>query len=162
LSLVVTEAERLATDRRWLQVAIDLSRRCPPSQTAFSVGAVIVDVDGKLLASGYSRETDLLTHAEESALAKVAGSRRGLGEATMYSSLEPCGARRSRPLACVDLILAAGIGRVVFALREPVLFADGQGAERLLAAGLEVVEVPDLGGQVQAINAHLQIGPHAG
>jgi diaminohydroxyphosphoribosylaminopyrimidine deaminase/5-amino-6-(5-phosphoribosylamino)uracil reductase len=125
------------------------------------VGAVIVDLDGNLLATGYSRETDLLTHAEESALTKVATSRRSLGDATMYSSLEPCSARRSRPLACADLILAAGIGRVVFALREPVLFADGQGAERLLAAGLEVVEVPDLGGQVQAINAHLRIGPHA-
>jgi pyrimidine deaminase RibD-like protein len=119
------------------------------------VGAVVVDVDDHLLAGGYSRETDPLTHAEESALAKVASRRRSLGAATIYSSLEPCGVRRSRPRACADLILAAGIRRVVFGLREPVLFADGRGAERLLAAGVEVIELPDLGGQVRAINGHL-------
>jgi len=151
----VTEAEQLARDRHWLQVAIDLSRRCVPSRTAFSVGALIVDVNGNLLADGHSRETDLLVHAEESAIAKLESRGLGLGQATIYSSLEPCGVRRSRPRACADLILAAGIGRVVFALREPTLFAEGRGAERLMAAGVEVTELADLADQVRAIDAHL-------
>jgi diaminohydroxyphosphoribosylaminopyrimidine deaminase / 5-amino-6-(5-phosphoribosylamino)uracil reductase len=153
----VTEAEQLARDRHWLQVAIDLSRRCVPSRTAFSVGALVVDVNGNLLAGGHSRETDPLVHAEESAIAKLGSSGRGLGQATIYSSLEPCSARRSRPRACADLILAAGIGRVVFALREPTLFAEGRGAERLMAAGVEVTELAELADQVRAINAHLGV-----
>jgi diaminohydroxyphosphoribosylaminopyrimidine deaminase/5-amino-6-(5-phosphoribosylamino)uracil reductase len=58
-------------DRRWLLTAIDLSRLCPPSDTALSVGAVIVDEYGNELSRGYSRETDEHVHAEEAALAKL-------------------------------------------------------------------------------------------
>ena len=69
------------------------------------------------------------------------GHRRGT---TLYSSLEPCSARASRPRTCTELILAAGIGRVVFAWREPAIFVEGRGAELLHAAGVEVVELPEL------------------
>ena len=55
-------------DRYWLARAIELSRLCPPSQTAFAVGAVIVAGDGSVLATGYSRESSPLDHAEEAAL----------------------------------------------------------------------------------------------
>jgi pyrimidine deaminase RibD-like protein len=142
-------------DRRWLQVAIDLSRRCPPSATAFSVGAVIVDADGAVIAEGHSRETGPRVHAEESALAKVGADDPRLPAATMYSSLEPCSTRSSSPRACADLILEAGIGRVVFALREPSVFVDCHGVENLTAGGVIVVEVTDLADQVRAANAHL-------
>ena len=74
---------------------------------------------------------------------------------TLYSSLEPCGSRASRPRTCTDLILAAGIGRVVFAWREPSSFVDGRGTELLRTAGVEVVELPELAGQVREINRHL-------
>lgn len=151
----MAEAGQRARDLRWLQAAVDLSRRCPPSRTAFSVGALVVDGDDNLLAEGYSRETDAVVHAEESALAKLASHGPSLAGATIYSSLEPCSVRRSRPRACADLILAAGIPRVVFALREPALFVTGQGAEKLRAARVEVIELTDLAGQVREINAHL-------
>jgi riboflavin-specific deaminase-like protein len=142
---------RTAIDRYWLESAIDESRRCPPSDTAYSVGAVVVDATGRELARGYSREGDPLAHAEESALSKVDNA---VG-ATLYSSLEPCSSRASRPRPCVQLIRDAGIARVVYAWREPLLFVDGQGAEDLRAAGVEVVEVPELGRQARAVNAHL-------
>ena len=58
--------------------------------------------------------------------------------------MEPCSTRASRPRSCTQLILAAGITRVVFAWREPSIFVDGRGAELLAAAGVEVVEVPEL------------------
>jgi pyrimidine deaminase RibD-like protein len=58
-------------DRGWLGDAIALSRRCPPSMTAFAVGAVLVARDGSVLATGYSRESSPHDHAEEAALAKV-------------------------------------------------------------------------------------------
>lgn len=122
-------------------MARELAKRCPPSATAYSVGAVIVDQDGQELASGYSRETDPHVHAEESALAKVAGDPRLVG-ATLYSTLEPCAERRSERPTCTQLILGAGIPRVVMAERETSLFvADAQGYERLTAAGVEVLEM---------------------
>lgn len=143
-------------DRRWLRQAIELARSCPPSTTAFSVGAVIVDAEGELMATGFSREADPLDHAEEAALAKVAPDDPRLAAATLYSSLEPCGARASRPRTCTGLILAAGIPRVVFAWREPSLFVEGQGVELLQAAGVDVVELPDLADAARAVNAHLR------
>lgn len=145
-------------DRRRLREAIELSRRCPPSETAYSVGAIVVAGDGTKLADGYSRDTDPHVHAEESALAALAAlppSRTDLTDATIYSSLEPCSMRRSRPRTCTQLILEAGIGRVVFALREPPLLADCHGAELLREAGVEVVEISDMAQLVRAVNAHL-------
>jgi pyrimidine deaminase RibD-like protein len=78
-----------------------------------------------------------------------------LGGATIYSSLEPCSTRASRPRSCTELILASSISRIVFAWREPGLFVDCQGAELLRAAGRQVVEVPDLAHLVRRTNGHL-------
>ncbi|MGH8883924.1 MAG: deaminase [Egibacteraceae bacterium] len=144
-----------ARDRRWLQVAIGLSQQCLPSTAAFSVGSVIVDAEGAEIARGYSRETDPRVHAEESALSKIDPDDPRLRQATIYSSLEPCSTRRSRPLSCTDLILAAGIRRVVFAWREPTVFVDCQGAEKLRAAGVTIIEIDDLVERVRKVNAHL-------
>jgi riboflavin biosynthesis pyrimidine reductase/pyrimidine deaminase RibD-like protein len=129
-----------AVDRHWLALAVALSAQCPPSSTAFSVGAVIVGTDGEVVATGYSRETDDRVHAEEAALAKVTDRSR-LRDATIYSSLEPCSVRKSRPRSCSQLIIDAGIPRVVFGLREPSTFVVGEGAETLAAAGVTVVEL---------------------
>lgn len=152
-------------DRHWLRAAIELSRRCPPSPAAYSVGALLVGMDGSVLATGYSRETDPLDHAEEVALARIGLPGRAAGPspqaaalvpgATLYSSLEPCAARASRPTPCAELIIASGIGRVVIAWREPPILAPGGGATRLCAAGVRVVVVPELAASARAVNAHL-------
>ena len=142
-------------DHRFLRWAIELSRLSPPSESAFSVGAVIVAADGEVLATGFSREQEEHDHAEEVALRKLSFRDPRLRRATIYSSLVPCGARASRPVTCVQHIVAAGLGRVVFAWREPRLFTDGQGAEQLRAAGLTVTEVPPLAARARAVNAHL-------
>ena len=142
-------------DRRYLMQAIELAGKCPPSPTAFSVGAVIVDAGGEVLATGYSREADPREHAEESALAKLLPPWDLLAGATLYSSLEPCSSRASRPRGCAELILATPIPRVVFAWREPELFVDCQGAEMLRAAGREVVELAELAYLVRRTNQHL-------
>ena len=145
-------------DHRFLRWAVELSRLCPPSDSAFSVGAVVVGEDGEVLATGFSREQEDHDHAEEVALRKLArqaGPDPRLRHATLYSSLVPCGARASRPVTCVGHIVAAGIPRVVFAWREPRLFTDGEGAEQLRAAGVAVTEVPELAERARAVNAHL-------
>ena len=139
-------------DLRWLNAAIDLSRTSPSSRNRYAVGALVVG-DDVLLATGYTGETEPHAHAEEVALAKLAGRRRlDLSRATIYSSLEPCTARKSRPLTCTGAILAAGVRRVVFAMREPPLFADCRGVQVLSQGGVEVVEVRDLAHLVSEIN----------
>ncbi|GAA3750000.1 deaminase [Salinactinospora qingdaonensis] len=148
--------DTVESDQRWLRAAIELSRSCPPSQTAFSVGAVIVDSGGALVGEGYSRRDDPHDHAEEVALRQLPDAKDPrLGAATLYSSLEPCGARSSRPRSCASLILDTPIQRIVFAWREPSVFVTGEGAELLRAAGRTVVEIPDLAPLAREANRHL-------
>lgn len=145
-----------AHDQSWMEVAIDLSRQSPPAQGAYSVGAVIVDADGAEMSRGFSRETDPHVHAEESALAKLATDDPRLSGATLYSTLEPCSQRKSRPLTCTQLVLRAGVPRVVIAWREPSLFVGNcVGVETLRGAGVDVVELSDMADQARAVNAHL-------
>jgi diaminohydroxyphosphoribosylaminopyrimidine deaminase/5-amino-6-(5-phosphoribosylamino)uracil reductase len=146
------------TDEHWMRRAIALAGACPPSETAYSVGAVIVDGDGREIATGFSREGDPTVHAEESALAKLRADDPRLHAATLYSTLEPCSGRASRPRPCSRLILDAGIRRVVIAWREPGLFvADGVGVELLRQRGVAVDELPSLAAEAKAPNAHLDL-----
>lgn len=144
-------------DAGWMRVAVALARECPPSESAFSVGAVIVGVDGRELSRAFSRERgDPAVHAEEAALGKLADGDPRLTGATIYSTLEPCTQRTSRPRTCTDLIIAASLVRVVIAWREPALFvADCQGVELLTAAGLTVTELPQFAADAAAPNRHL-------
>jgi pyrimidine deaminase RibD-like protein len=142
-------------DRYWLEQAIDLSRSCPPLATAFSVGAIIVDASGEIVSTGYSRETGSHDHAEEVAINKLTAGDSRLAGSTIYSTLEPCSKRASHPRTCTELIIAAGIPRVVLAWREPTLFVDCEGVELLTAASLQVLEYPDLAPAVRQVNAHL-------
>ena len=95
-------------------------------------------------------------HAEESALGKLSPGEPRLAGATIYSTLEPCSHRQSRPATCTELIIAARLRRVVFAWREPGLFvADAQGYELLSRAGLTVTELPEFAADAIAPNRHL-------
>ncbi|MGW3416437.1 dihydrofolate reductase family protein [Streptomyces phaeochromogenes] len=145
-----------AADHRWLALACELAAECPPSRTAFSVGAVVVAADGTELARGYSRESDPVSHAEEAALAKVEPGDPRLAAATVYSSLEPCARRASRPAPCARLILDAGVRRVVTAWREPDTFVAGaDGSGLLAAAGADVLVLPEYEADAKAPNRHL-------
>ncbi|MCW7947034.1 5-amino-6-(5-phosphoribosylamino)uracil reductase [Streptomyces hygroscopicus] len=152
-----TGALASAADRRWLEAACDLAAQCPPSRTAFSVGAVIVAADGTELARAHSRESgDPVVHAEEAALAKLDPADPRLPGATVYSSLEPCARRASRPAPCARLIVGAGVRRVVTAWREPDTFVrSADGSAVLAAEGVEVVVLPEYGDRAKAPNAHL-------
>ena len=144
-------------DARWMRLAVKLAWLCQPSATAYSVGAVIVAADGTELSRGFSRENDPVVHAEESALGKLAPGGPRLPGATIYSTLEPCSQRKSRPRSCTELIIASGIRRVVIAWREPALFvADCRGYELLEQAGVEVTELPAFSEQAAAPNRHLK------
>ncbi len=131
-----------APDDRHLAEACVLTERCPPSESAFSVGCVVVADDGSVLGSGWSRRHDPRDHAEEGVLRDLAGDPR-LPGATLYSSLEPCGQRASRPDSCATLIERAGIARVVYAWREPPEFvALPSGIDQLERAGIATTHLP--------------------
>lgn len=156
-----TDDSPTAADRHWLALACTLAADCPPSETAFSVGAVIVASDGTELARGHSREAgDPVVHAEEAALAKIDPADPLLRTATVYSSLEPCARRASRPKTCARLILDAGARRVVTAWREPDTFVAGaDGIGILEGAGVIVAEIPDLAEAAIHPNRHLILAP---
>ncbi|HLS47291.1 MAG TPA: bifunctional diaminohydroxyphosphoribosylaminopyrimidine deaminase/5-amino-6-(5-phosphoribosylamino)uracil reductase RibD [Gemmatimonadales bacterium] len=95
------------------------------------VGAVVLR-DGEIVGEGFHAEFGGL-HAETAALADAGERARG---ATVCVTLEPCAHHGKQP-PCADALIAAGVRRVVVALRDPNPVADG-GLERLQAAGIEV------------------------
>ena len=135
--------------------AIEISKKCSPVDRAFSVGALVFDKEGRLVSTGFSRETDPNVHAEEAALNKASTSHADLAGGTIYSSLEPCGRRLSGRKSCTDKIIEAGITRVVFAMSEPPVFVDATGVTKLRAAGIEVAIIDALAEPVKKVNAHL-------
>ena len=112
-----------------------------------SVGCVI-EKDGAIVAEAATAEGGR-PHAEEQALALAGQAARG---ATAYVTLEPCAKRSSGALSCADLLIQAGIARVVIAASDPHPFASGVGVERLRAAGVGV-EVGLFAEEARAQNA---------
>ncbi|MBX9746589.1 MAG: bifunctional diaminohydroxyphosphoribosylaminopyrimidine deaminase/5-amino-6-(5-phosphoribosylamino)uracil reductase RibD [Hyphomonadaceae bacterium] len=74
-------------------------------------------------------------HAEEQALAQAGDAAHG---ADVFVTLEPCAQRSAGGTSCSDLLLNAGVARVVIAARDPHPNAAGVGVERLRAAGIAV------------------------
>lgn len=99
------------------------------------VGALVVDARGVIVAAGHTQVPGE-SHAEVEALRRAADRAQG---ATLIVTLEPCDHQGSTG-PCSEAIIAAGIKRVVVALRDPDPRVQGRGLERLRAAGVEVVE----------------------
>lgn len=122
------------SDVRWMGAALALASRgrgmTAPNP---SVGCVIVGATG-VAGRGWTQPGGR-PHAEAMALAEAGGAARG---ATAYVTLEPCAHESPRGPACADLLIAAGIARVVVAMRDPDPRTDGKGIGRLRAAGVEV------------------------
>jgi len=88
-------------------------------------------------------------HAEEAALAQAGEAARA---GTAYVTLEPCARRSQGGASCTDLLLAAGVARVVVAARDPHPLAAGAGLARLREAGV-VVELGLMEAEARALNA---------
>jgi len=100
------------------------------------VGAVVVDEAGDapvVLSRGHHVRPGL-AHGEAAALHALGGSAAGK---TLYVTLEPCN-HIGRTGKCTELILRAGLSRVVIGIRDPNPRVTGGGVERLRAAGIEV------------------------
>ncbi len=126
-----------AYDRTNMRVALEVARvRVGLTGENPSVGCVLVAADGFSDILAYSATAQGgRPHAEEQALALAGERARG---ATAYVTLEPCAKRSSGAPSCADLLIQAGIARVVIAASDPHPFASGVGTERLRAAGVGV------------------------
>ncbi|WP_276012167.1 bifunctional diaminohydroxyphosphoribosylaminopyrimidine deaminase/5-amino-6-(5-phosphoribosylamino)uracil reductase RibD [Mycobacterium haemophilum] len=96
------------------------------------VGAVIVDPDGRVVGVG-ATEPAGGDHAEVVALRKAGGTAAG---AIAVVTLEPCNHYGKTP-PCVNALLEARVGTVVYGVADPNAIAGG-GAARLTAAGVHV------------------------
>lgn len=122
-------------DREHMLRALELAARGLFTTTPNPrVGCVIVR-DERTIGEGW-HERPGEAHAERMALAAARAHGEATRGATAYVTLEPCN-HHGRTPPCTDALLAAGIGRVVAAMRDPNPAA-AQGGERLLAAGVAV------------------------
>jgi diaminohydroxyphosphoribosylaminopyrimidine deaminase/5-amino-6-(5-phosphoribosylamino)uracil reductase len=112
-----------------------------------AVGCVIVAPGGRVVGRGWTQPGGR-PHAETEALRRAGDLARG---ATAYITLEPC-SHHGRTPPCCHALIAAGIARVVCAMRDPDPRVDGRGFAMLRRAGI-VVEEGLLEAAAQAINA---------
>lgn len=110
------------------------------------VGCVIVRAE-QVLAEGWHERAGA-PHAEALALQQAGNAARG---ATVYVTLEPC-SHHGRTPPCADALIAAGVARVVCAMRDPNPQVAGRGIARLHAAGI-VVETGLMESVAQELNA---------
>jgi diaminohydroxyphosphoribosylaminopyrimidine deaminase/5-amino-6-(5-phosphoribosylamino)uracil reductase len=121
-----------SSDARYMQQALELaSRGMALASPNPRVGAVLVSPEGKIVGRGVHLY-DGIKHAE--VLAIEAAGERAHG-ATLYLNLEPC-SHVGRTGPCAEAIIAAGIKRVVIAMRDPNPLVAGRGLARIQAAGI--------------------------
>jgi diaminohydroxyphosphoribosylaminopyrimidine deaminase / 5-amino-6-(5-phosphoribosylamino)uracil reductase len=99
-----------------------------------NVGCVVLDAAGHPAGEGHTAPAGG-PHAEVRALAEAGERARG---GTAVVTLEPCD-HTGRTGPCTQALLAAGVARVVVAVRDPDPRAAG-GAETLRTAGVQVAE----------------------
>ncbi len=122
-------------DREHMLRALDLATRGLFTTTPNPrVGCVIVR-DGRIIGEGWHERAGE-AHAEVVALEAARARGETTRGATAYVTLEPCN-HHGRTPPCTGALLAAGIARVVAAMRDPNRAA-AQGGERLREAGVAV------------------------
>src|SRR6202045_1471190 len=125
-------------DVYWMTRALELARRgiglTSPNP---AVGCVILDCAGQVVGEGW-HEYDLLDHAEVIALREAEQHAKArLHGGTAYVTLEPCN-HTGRTGPCTEALIAAGLKRVVAAMRDPNRGVHGGGLDRPAAAGVSV------------------------
>lgn len=126
----------MTDDARWMGAAIALATRGRGRTWPNPNVGCVIAADGRAVGRGWTQPGGR-PHAEAMALDAADTEARG---ATLYVTLEPCAHASARGPMCSDLIIAAGVARVVIAIGDPDPRTDGAGAAKLRAAGVEVTE----------------------
>ena len=123
-----------AQDYRYMARALQLAQRgLYTTDPNPRVGCVLVK-NGAIVGEGWHQRTGE-AHAERHALHAAGATAQ---DSTAYVTLEPC-CHHGRTPPCSEALLAAGVKRVVVAMRDPNPQVAGQGLAQLQTAGLEVV-----------------------
>jgi diaminohydroxyphosphoribosylaminopyrimidine deaminase / 5-amino-6-(5-phosphoribosylamino)uracil reductase len=122
-------------DREHMRRALELAARGLFTTTPNPRVGCVLARDGHVIGEGWHERAGE-AHAEVRALADALARGSSARGATAYVTLEPCN-HTGRTPPCSDALLAAGVARVVAAMRDPYLPAAGS-AERLAAAGVKV------------------------
>ena len=99
------------------------------------VGCVIVTVDGQVFVG--ATEAPGGRHAEVVALDAARAARADTQGATAFTTLEPC-SHHGRTGPCTEVLISAGVSRVVSAITDPDQLVGGQGFAALRSAGITV------------------------
>lgn len=122
-----------ATDHALMARALRLAERAAyTTKPNPMVGCVLAHGD-EVVGEGFHQRKGG-PHAEVFALQAAGDRARG---ATAYVTLEPC-AHTGSTGPCADALIAAGVARVIAAMRDPFPEVDGKGFGRLRAAGIAV------------------------
>jgi diaminohydroxyphosphoribosylaminopyrimidine deaminase/5-amino-6-(5-phosphoribosylamino)uracil reductase len=116
-----------------LERALELAERGRGTTRPNPMAGAVVVRDGEVVGEGW-HERPGGPHAEAAALDAAGTRAKG---ATLYVTLEPC-AHHGRTGPCADVIVEAGIARVVAAADDPYPLVNGRGFARLREAGVEV------------------------
>lgn len=136
---------RQRSSEDYMREAIRVAARAPLPYPNPWAGCVIVK-KGAVIGRGFHCGAGT-NHAEIEALADAGARAAG---ATLYVNLEPC-CHYGRTPPCTDAILAAGIQRVVYAIRDPNPVVSGRGAAILRSRGVEL-ETGVLTAEAAALN----------
>ena len=135
-----------ATDHAMMARALRLAARgAYTTRPNPMVGCVVAQGD-RVVGEGWHQRKGG-PHAEVFALQAAGDKAKG---ATAYVTLEPC-AHTGSTGPCADALVAAGVTRVVGAMRDPFPKVDGAGFEKLQAAGI-AVETGLMEAQARALN----------
>ncbi len=132
------ENARAALDLRFMQRALGLGERARGTTGDNPHVGSLVARGEAVLGEGWTSEPGR-NHAEVNALLAAARAGHDVRGATLYATVEPCSFEGRTP-ACALTIVARGITRVVFGIRDPHPRVNGAGAHLLRRAGIEVSE----------------------
>ncbi len=118
----------------WMARALALARRGTALASPNPMVGCVVAKAGRLVGEGFHAYAGV-KHAEVLAIEQAGRAARG---ATLYVNLEPC-SHTGRTGPCVEAIIAAGVKRVVAAMRDPNPQVAGRGFAKLRRARIEVV-----------------------
>ncbi len=122
-----------STDERFMRRALgQAARGLGDTNPNPLVGCVVVG-GGRVVGDGFHERAGG-PHAEVTALGRAGRRARG---STLYVNLEPC-AHHGRTPPCAPLVVAAGVRRVVAALRDPNPLVAGRGLALLRRSGVAV------------------------
>ncbi len=123
----------MKTDEFYMKEVLKLAKKgLPKTFPNPLVGALIVK-KGKIISKGYHKEFGSF-HAESEA---IRASKQNLKGAVLYVNLEPCVHFGKTP-PCTDLIITAGIKKVIIAHKDPNPLVNGKGIRILREKGIEV------------------------